>query len=121
MTRHEHAVVVGVDWSDSARAAIEHGAAAAAERNLPLRLVHVLEPPLYAARAVRGAVENLDLILRKAGQRLLDEAVQVLALTYPGLRVATALRHGSAVDVLVDESRSAERLVLGTRGVGVFS
>jgi nucleotide-binding universal stress UspA family protein len=121
MTRHEHSVVVGVDWSDAARAAVEHAAAAAAARNLPLHLLHVLEPPLYPVRPALARVHDLDLVLRKAGQRLLEEAVDVLGLAYPDLRVTTGIRHGPAVGVLVDESRTAERLVLGSRGVGVFS
>ena len=121
MTRHEHPVVVGVDWSDPARAAVEHAAAAAAGHHLPLHLVHVLEPPVHRVRPALGRVGELDLVLRKAGQRLLEETVEVLGLTYPGLRVTSAVRHGSAVEVLVDESRSADRLVLGSRGVGVFS
>ena len=54
MTGHEHSVVVGVDWSDAARAAVEHGAAAAAGRHLPLHLVHVVEPPLIPVRPAVG-------------------------------------------------------------------
>src|SRR5690349_12872713 len=100
MTRHEHSVVVGIDWSDAARAGVEHGAAAAADRHLPLHLVHVLEPPLYPVRPALGRVADLDLVLRKAGQRLLEEAVDVLGLAYPGLRVTTAIRRGPAVEVL---------------------
>jgi nucleotide-binding universal stress UspA family protein len=69
MTGHAHSVVVGVDWSDAARAAVEHGAAAAADRHLPLHLVHVLEPAVYAVRPVVGRVDDLDLILRKAAGR----------------------------------------------------
>ncbi len=121
MTGHDHSVVVGVDWSDAARAAVEHAAATAASRRLPLRLVHVLEPPLYPVRPAVGRIHDLDLVLRKAGQRLLDEAVDVLALTYPQLPVTTAVVKGSAVEVLVAESRTAERVVLGSRGAGLFT
>jgi nucleotide-binding universal stress UspA family protein len=121
MTGHVRSVVVGIDWSDAARAGVEHAAEAAAARRLPLRLVHVLEPPNFPAHPALGRIHDLDLVLRKAGQRLLDEAVDVLGLVYPGLTVTTCLRHGSAVEVLVDESRGAERLVVGSRGAGVFA
>lgn len=121
MTRHVRSVVVGLDWSDAARAAVEQAAKAAADRRLPLRLVHVLEPPLYPVRPVLGRVADLDLLLRKAGQRLLEEAVDVLGLVYPELTVTTVVRHGSAVEVLVDESRYAERMVLGSHGAGRFT
>ncbi len=121
MTAHERAVVVGVDWSDAGRAAVELAAASAWDRHLPLHLVHVLEPPLYPVRSVLGRIDDLELMLRKAGQRLLDEAVEVLALAYPALPVRTELRHGSVVEHLVTASRTAERMVLGSRGAGVFS
>jgi nucleotide-binding universal stress UspA family protein len=119
MTGHDHSVVVGIDWSDAARAAVEHGAAIAAARHLPLRLVHVLEPPMYPLAAKR--VRDLDLVVRKAGQRLLDEAVDVLGVVYPDLRVTAAVVKGSAVEVLVDESRTAERVVVGSHGAGIFT
>lgn len=120
MTGPEQAVVVGVDWSDAARAAIEYAASDAADRHLPLRLVHVIEPPMYPVRPVMGRIDDLDLVLRKAGQRLLDEAIEVLALAYPAVRVTGEVRHGAALEVLVEESRSAERLVVGSRGAGLF-
>lgn len=120
MTGHDRCVVVGVDWSDAARAAIEQGAATAAARRLPLRLVHVLEPT-YPLRASMGRTHHVDLVLRKAGQRLIEEAVEVLAVVYPELRVVTAVVRGSAVEVLVDESRTAERIVVGSHGAGIFT
>lgn len=120
MTGHDRSVVVGVDWGEAGRAAVEHAAATAAIRHLPLRLVHVIEPPPYAGRAVHVGSGSLELVLRKAGQRLLDEAVDVLALAHPTLQVVSAVVPGDAVEVLVEESRDAERLVLGTRGAGLF-
>jgi nucleotide-binding universal stress UspA family protein len=121
MTRQDSSVVIGVDWSDASRAAVEHGAATAAARHLPLRLIHVLEPPPLPTRAVLHRSGDVELVLRKAGQRLLDEAVDVLAVAYPGLTVTTAVVHGDAVEVLVDESRAAERLVVGSKGAGLFA
>ena len=120
MTRHDHSVVVGIDWSEAARAAVEHGVDIAFTRRLPLRLVHVLEPPLYPVRPTFRRLHDLDLVLRKAGQRLLDETLDVLRLAHPDLRVTTAIVRGSAVGVLVDESTKAEQLVIGSRGTGLF-
>jgi len=120
MTGPDHCVVVGVDWSDAARAAIEQGAATAAARRLPLRLVHVLEPT-YPLRAGMPRTRDVDIVLRKAGQRLIEEAVDVLAVAYPELRVLTSVVKGSAVEVLVNESRTAERIVVGSHGAGIFT
>lgn len=121
MVVHARSVVVGVDWTDAGRAAVEVAAELAGARHLPLRVVHVLEPPLYAVRPVVGRVEDVELMLRKAAQRLIDETTEVLHLARPDLPVTTSLAHGSAVDVLVAESRTAELLVLGSRGAGPFA
>lgn len=121
MTRQERSVVIGIDWSDASRAAVEHGAATAAARHLPLRLVHVVEPPPLPGRVILHASADLELVLRKAGQRLLDEALDVLTIAYPDLPVTTVVVHGDAVEVLVAESRTAERLVVGSHGVGLFT
>jgi len=121
MTGHVRSVVVGLDWSDAARAAVEHAAEAAAARQLPLRLVHVLEPPLYPLRPALGRIHNLELVLRKAGQRLLEETTDVLGLVYPELSVTSCLKRGAIVEILVDESRDAERLVVGSHGGGAFT
>lgn len=124
MTGHvqsAQSVVVGLDWSDAARAAVEHAAEAAAARRLPLRLVHVIEPPLYPVRPTLGRIRDFDLVLRKAGQRLLEEAVDVLGLVYPELNVTSCLKRGPAVEILVEESRDAERLVVGSHGAGAFT
>ena len=121
MSVHGRSVVVGVDWSDTARAAVEVAAEAAWARRLPLRLVHVLEPPVFPVRPTVGRIEDLNLVLRKAGQRLFDEVREVLALTYPELRVSTSLLRGSAPEELVAASLDAELLVVGARGGGVFT
>lgn len=115
------AVVVGVDWSDAGRAAVEVAAELAGARHLPLRVVHVLEPPLYPVRPVVGRVADVGLMLRKSAQRLLEETSEVLSLVRPDLPVTTSLLHGSAVDALVKQSRNADLLILGSRGAGPFS
>ena len=115
------AVVVGIDWSDAGRAAVEVAADLAEARRRPLRLVHVVEPALYPVRPVVGravSADDVELMLRKSGQRLLAEAVEVLGVVRPDLVAETRLAHGSAVDLLVEESRTAELVVLGSRGAG---
>jgi nucleotide-binding universal stress UspA family protein len=112
---------VGVDWSDAGRAAVEMAADLARGRRLPLRLVHALEPPLYPVRPVVGRVTDVELMLRKSAERLLDEAVEVLQVARPEVTVVTRLAHGSAVEVLVEESRTADLVVVGSRGAGMLA
>lgn len=121
MAEHGAAVVAGIDWSDAGRAAVEQAADLARARHLPLRLVHALEPAVYPVRPVVGRVADVELMLRKSAERLLDEAVDVLQVARPDVTVATRLAHGSAVEVLVEESRTADMLVLGSRGAGLLA
>lgn len=121
MAEHGAAVVVGVDWSDAGRAAVEVAADLARAEHRPLRLVHVLEPSLYPVRRVVGRATDIELVLRKSAERLLDEAVEVLQVARPDVSVATRLAHGSAVEVLVEESRTGGLVVLGSRGAGLLA
>lgn len=116
----ERSVVVGLDRSDAGRAAVEHAAELAVRRNLPLRLVHAFEPSQYDVRPRVTWTPDMHGVLRNAAQRLVDDTVEVLTVVYPTLRLTTRLQAGSAVETLVDESRSAEVVVVGSRGSGGF-
>ncbi len=83
--------------------------------------MHVIEPAPYPVRPTLGRIRDFDLVLRKAGQRLLEEAVDVLGMVYPELSVNSCLKRGPAVEILVQESRDAERLVVGSHGTGAFT
>jgi nucleotide-binding universal stress UspA family protein len=112
-------VVVGVDGSDSALSAVRWAAAEAGRRGAPLRLVTaspwtrdgILGDP--AATGEHFRQELLALAEREvAGARAVAERID------PTLRTSTAVVVGSPIDVLADEGRHAQVLVLGTRGLG---
>ena len=114
--RRDHPVVVGVDGSESALHAVRWAALEAANRNTSLRLVHVsvlprhgvAPPPAFQAAVVAE------------GKHWLDDAGTAARLAAPGVPVTMDLRVGAAVDVLLTESRSAQLMVLGSRGLGGF-
>ena len=54
MSTVTRAVVVGLDRSDQARAAVEYAAARAVRHRRPLRVVHAFEPSQYAVRSTIG-------------------------------------------------------------------
>jgi nucleotide-binding universal stress UspA family protein len=99
-------VVVGIDGSESALRAAEWAVDEAVSRCLPLRLIHAIEP---GSEAIRLEKEYAEASLRAA--RAAVDAV--------GRRVhsdAVVLR-GNIIDVLMEESRHAAMMCVGSSGV----
>ena len=116
----EHAVVAGVDGSESARRAVRWAANEAARRGAPLHLVHVCHiVPVLHPRQVAPPMEYQN-ALRDQGRHWLTEAEEEARHVEPGLAVTTDLRDGVAADLLVSESRTARLVVVGSRGLGGF-
>jgi nucleotide-binding universal stress UspA family protein len=115
------AVVVGTDGSDAAQAAVEYAAAMAARRRLPLRVIHAYEPSQFELRPPVGEGRDRYGLLRNSAQRLLDQTLEVLSFAYPELPVTVRMESGSALVVLVEESRRADSVVVGCRGTGGFA
>jgi nucleotide-binding universal stress UspA family protein len=111
-------VVVGVDGSDSATQAVRWGAAEAARRRVPLRLVigfgwpaDVPETHPHHGDAYR------ELLLGRAREHLVTAAA-VASGAQPGIEVEQQLIVGSPVAVLGAEARHAQLVVIGDRGMG---
>ena len=120
MKHYGHSVVVGLDRSAGARAAVEHAATIAERRHLPLRLVHAFEPSQFAIRPIASWAAEVEGAVRNSAERLMEDTLSGLAHDHPGLPVSSRLQPGSAVVTLLEESRSAACVVLGSRGSGDF-
>ncbi|HXV91707.1 MAG TPA: universal stress protein [Pseudonocardia sp.] len=114
-------VVVGVDGSDQALEAVRWGAREAARRRATLRLVqafawpgghHVGEPYL--------GVDERELLRRTAREQVADAAAAAAEVA-PGLEIEREVRDGHPSPLLVAESRRAQLVVLGDRGLGGFT
>jgi nucleotide-binding universal stress UspA family protein len=103
-------VVVGVDGSAGSLAALVVAAGEAALRHRPLRVVHAVTWP--HPQQARGLAE---------AERLLGEGVECAREAAPGLAVRGALVIGAPAAVLRRESRMAELVVVGDRGLGGFT
>lgn len=110
-------VVVGVDGSPSALAAVRWAADEAVRRGLGLRLVHVCQTPVGLPGGVVEPYAVID-AYRAQGLRWLDEA---RALTTAVAHTESLLETESLVPLLVKESSAASLLVVGTRGLGGFT
>ncbi|HWC84058.1 MAG TPA: universal stress protein [Pseudonocardiaceae bacterium] len=111
-------IVVGVDGSHAAIQAAQWAAAEAAHRSAPLLLVHVVTVPASSYTGGLGLTTGYYEGLEEQGRKFLTETKAQLADAFPGLDVRTALDTGDPVGTLVEHSRGARLLVLGSRGLG---
>src|SRR5664279_821590 len=102
-----NAVVVGLDGSDLGRHAVDYAAELAGRRHLPLCLTHTFERAEYGPRPRVGWDADVEGIVRRAAQGMLDDAVETLVATYPDLQVSYVLKVGSPIETLLEQSRTA--------------
>ncbi len=113
-------VVVGVDGSASALAAVETAAREARRRGASLKVVHAFMWPAMHVPLGPSPLGPPEGGLRTMVERLLAEAVERAEATEPGLEVAGSVVTGEALTVLEGQSRAAELVVVGSRGMGGF-
>jgi nucleotide-binding universal stress UspA family protein len=120
MTR---SIVVGVDGSPGARQAAHFAAEIALRNHATLRLVHVFETVLqgYGPVGLAGSYAASDEFLRESARRLLEETVNEIESSHPGVKVDSDLQTGGVAAHLIDESEEAQMTVLGSRGGGGFA
>lgn len=121
----DHPVVVGVDGSPAAQAALRLAARTAAETSAPLLLVAAWQPPAVEApeaatwTKVRG--DEVGESARGAATQVVTAAEQAVRAEHPGLTVRGEVHGGSPAVVLGDMSAGAGMVVVGARGRGGFT
>jgi nucleotide-binding universal stress UspA family protein len=114
-------IVVGVDGSDGSRRALawalDHAQAYGVDEVL---CVHAYDPPLAWIDVGSEYADAMIEHAAKQGAAGLDAALADLAVP-SGVRVECAVQEGAASDVLVELSRDADLLVVGSRGRGGFA
>jgi nucleotide-binding universal stress UspA family protein len=105
-------IVVGIDGSDAAISAAKWAATDAASRKIPLRLVYAA--PERHADAAAGD-DSLDIEYGQAALRAADAALQAVG---EAVKVECDIGHGSPESVLIDESRRAAMVCVGSVGIG---
>jgi nucleotide-binding universal stress UspA family protein len=124
MTTHTAAggpVVAGIDGSAPSLAAGEWAAREAARRFVTLRLVHGHPQPVPPASfGYPSFPVDVETPMRQA-RAILARVGEDLRSDHPQVQIQTALTVGSPAGVLIDESRTASLVVVGTRGLGGFA
>lgn len=108
-------VVVGVDGSPSCSAALEWAADYAELTGKRLQAVIAWHFPASAGWTVdAGDVAS-------AAHDAIHEALKPIAQRHPDLDIEPVVEEGIAAPVLLDSARTADLLVVGSRGHGAFA
>ena len=116
-------IVVGVDSSEGAKAALRFALEEAKLRQATLRVVHTWQFGYIGVRGIEGLspVVGADLgDLRRTAEVALDAVMHEVAPHPDGIVIERRVSEGEPATVLVDESRQADLLVVGSRGHGGF-
>ena len=116
-------IVVGVDGSDCSRSALNFAFDEAVRRDATLRVVAALPEVDYWATAYGMSPSLLDEIaadMEKTARAVVDDVVRERGGALVDVPVEVRVVPGAAGDVLVDQARDADLLVVGHRGRGGF-
>ena len=114
-------IVVGVDGSQSAQAALRFALDEARRRGAVVRAVAAWHVPGTAYEGAfgppePGSVDDLEPHAREA----LEQALVAAAEDAVGVDVESVVKEGAPARVLIEEACDADLLVVGSRGLGGF-
>ena len=117
-------VIVGVDGSETARKAVRWAAREAKLRGMKLELVSAWEIPIYSYAYGYGfgpaISEEMMKSLTERAEGHLAEALDEARAEAREVQIETIAVEGQPAKVLVEVAKSADLLVVGSRGLGGF-
>jgi nucleotide-binding universal stress UspA family protein len=114
-------IVVGVDDSDGARAALAWAAQQAKVTGAQLRVVHSFELNLAWIDGNNPEIPTWVTRARHVAEELLHQLVAECGGSLDPAQVTTVAIEGSPEMVLLDEAKRADLVVVGSRGRGGFA
>jgi nucleotide-binding universal stress UspA family protein len=117
-------IVVGVDHSREAKAALRFAFEEAQLRRATLRVVHAW---LFGYISATGFESSFPVLggevseIRNAAEAAVETTLQEVVPDAGDVEIERRVVGGTPAAVLVEESRDAELLVVGSRGLGGFS
>ncbi|GAA3337459.1 universal stress protein [Amorphoplanes nipponensis] len=114
-------IVAGVDDSPAADLVLDAAFTAAAEQQCPVTVVRAYLPviPLWLVDVPAAAVETPEQDAQERAQ--LEEQLVPWRARFPAVPVGTVLTHEGASLALVEASRQARLIVVGSRGHGALA
>ncbi|WP_329128525.1 universal stress protein [Streptomyces sp. NBC_01476] len=114
-------VVVGTDGSASSLDAVAEAAREARRRAADLRVVHAFVQPELRIPLSSPPLVCTDADMRALTDPLMARAVERARAVAPQVEVSRAVVAGDALTVLEKQSRTAQLVVVGSRGTGTFT
>ena len=114
-----HYIVVGIDGSVSSIAALDWAVRQAEMTGYSLKVVATWDWP--AAYGMAFSYVPSDYSPSADAQKILDSALERVRREHPGVTIESLVVEGHPAPVLVEASRGADLLVVGSRGHGEFS
>jgi nucleotide-binding universal stress UspA family protein len=116
-------IIAGVDGSDESRVALQWAYDEAAHHGASLTVVMTWHPPALPQSPPYGALTEKDYESQPRLEALgvLDRLVAGLETRTPEVDVRTAIEEGSPARVLIERSKGADLVVVGSRGHGGFA
>ncbi|HET7667018.1 MAG TPA: universal stress protein [Mycobacterium sp.] len=118
----EHGILVAVDGSPESDAAVRWAAQEAELRDLPITAVHVVVP-VVVSWPVRSMQVEFNEWQEDNARTVIEHALRMLRSSRAEAdedSIGTKVLHGYAVPALVDASKDAQMIVVGSRGMGAF-
>jgi nucleotide-binding universal stress UspA family protein len=107
-------VVVGVDGSKCDELAVKWAATEASVRRLPLRVVHVLDPPVMARPLDLELADRIRAYCTKQAEQIVNNAAARARALAPDVEVTPTVVTGQVVPGLLAETDDARLVVLGS-------
>jgi nucleotide-binding universal stress UspA family protein len=114
-------IVVGVDGSQPATAALRWAARQADLTGDSVLAITVWQYPIYVAGYGWAPVVMDDVDLQGIAEKTLAEAVEAVVKPGSSITIEQRVVEGYAPSVLVEASEDADLLVVGSRGHGTFA
>jgi nucleotide-binding universal stress UspA family protein len=111
-------VVVGVDGSPGSVAALQVAIEEAKLRSTDVKAVTAWHPPTVGYES-QWVASELDQAGYEQGAVAMLERI-LAEVDASGVSIHAFAQHGQAAEVLVEQARGADRLVVGSRGLGGF-
>ncbi len=115
-------IVVGVDGSPASAAALAWAARYARAMGATVRAVMAWHYPTAAGPAPVGvAASSVTPEVEQSGHEIMDQAIAAAFGDPPGVDIERRIAYGHPAQVLIDASKDADLLVVGSRGHGGFT
>ena len=118
-TTHPLQIVVGIDGSPASMEALDWGASQATLTGSLLEIVMTWEwPQSYGWNAL--ARIPADFSPEQSTEKILERAADDVRAKYPDIEITTRVVEGHPAPALIEASKGARLLVVGSRGHGEF-